>query len=440
MTAMTPTELARRLTSLPDRPPLCAMGRVTALTGLVVRAALAGVRQGELVEICGGRGPALPAEVVGLRDGEALLLPLGDTRGLALGDEVVPTGKPLTVGVGPQLLGRILDGLGNPLDGRVLPPGLARWAVDRRGPAPLARQRITRPLALGLRALDGLLTTGEGQRVGLFAGAGVGKSMLLGQIARRTSADVVVVGLVGERGREVRDFVEESLGPSGLERAVVVAATSDAPALVRVRAAQVATTIAEWFAEVEGRRVLLLLDSLTRFARAQREVGLAAGEPPARQGYPPSVFAELPRLVERAGNRERGGITAVYTVLVAGGDLEEPIADEVRGLLDGHVVLDRQLAARGHFPAVDTLQSVSRLMPAVASAEHLALARRLRGVLSTWERQRDLLALGAYVPGSDPETDEAMRRMPAVDAFLRQESGDATTLPDAVASLAEVFA
>jgi ATP synthase in type III secretion protein N len=435
---MTVLPLSRALAALPARAPLVARGRVLELTGLVVRAALDGVAAGELCEIAGPAG-TLPAEVVAFRDGEAVLLPLGSTAGLGLGARVTATGRPLSIRAGPGLLGRILDGLGRPMDGGPPPCG-EPWAVDRDPPPPLARRRVTAPLGLGVRALDATLTAGEGQRLGLFAGSGVGKSTLLGQIARGTAAEVVVVGLVGERGREVRDFVEEELGADALARSVVVAATSDAPALVRLKAAHVATAVAEWFAEVEGRRVLLLVDSITRFARAQREVGLAAGEPPARQGYPPSVFAALPRLLERTGNRARGGITAVYTVLVAGGDLDEPIADEVRGILDGHVVLDRALAARGHHPAIDVGGSVSRVMSAVAGERHRAAAARLRAVLATWERQRDVVALGAYAPGSDPATDDALARIGAVEAFLRQGPRERSTLEEAIAGLEALFA
>ncbi|HEU4382264.1 MAG TPA: FliI/YscN family ATPase [Anaeromyxobacteraceae bacterium] len=417
---MSALDLERRLAALARAAPFRSRGRVTALTGLVVRAAVEGARHGELLEIRGpGREPLL-AEVVGLRDEEVLLLPLGEPRGVGLEASVVPTGRPLSVRVGAALLGRVLDGLGRPIDGRPRPRGLAEWPVDRPAPGPLGRRRVAEPLALGVRALDGFLTVGRGQRLGLFAGSGVGKSTLLGQIARQAKSDLSVVCLLGERGREVRDFLEEALGEDGLGRSVVVAATSDAPALVRLRAAHVATAIAEWFAEVEGREVLFLLDSLTRFARAQREVGLAAGEPPARQGYPPSVFSALPRLLERAGSRARGGITAVYTVLVAGGDLEEPVADEVRGLLDGHVVLERALAARGRFPAVDVLQSLSRLMPAVASPGHRAAAARLRALLAAFESQRDLIALGAWRRGADTRVDEAVDRMPDLEAFLAQ--------------------
>lgn len=432
---MSALDLQRRLAALGRAAPFRTLGRVTALTGLVVRAAVEGARQGELVEIRGAGREPLAAEVVGLRGEEAVLLPLGEPRGVGLDAAVVPTGRPLRVRAGPGLLGRVLDGLGRPLDGRPLARGLAEWPVDRPAPGPLERRRVVEPLPLGVRALDGFLTVGRGQRLGLFAGSGVGKSTLLGQIARQARSDLAVVCLLGERGREVRDFLEEALGGDGLARSVVVAATSDSPALVRLRAAHVATAIAEWFAEVEGREVLFLLDSLTRFARAQREVGLAAGEAPARQGYPPSVFSALPRLLERTGARARGGITAVYTVLVAGGDMEEPVADEVRGLLDGHVVLERSLASRGRFPAVDVLQSLSRLMPAVASEGHRGAAARVRALLAAYESQRDLIALGAYRRGGDPRVDEAIDRMPALEAFLCQGTRECAPFDETVERL-----
>jgi type III secretion protein N (ATPase) len=412
---------------------------VTRLAGVVLEAAAAGLRQGEAVEILTpGRAP-LEAEVVGLREDRAVLLPLGDPVGVGLDSEVVGTGGPFAIRAGDGLLGRILDGLGRPADGRPLPPGLEEWAVDRPAPAPLSRRRVERPMPLGVRAIDGLCTVGEGQRLGLFAGSGVGKSTLLGQIARSTRAELSVIALVGERGREVREFVEDALGPEGLARSVVVAATSDAPALIRLKAAHVATAVAEWFAE-RGANVLFMLDSITRYARAQREVGLAAGEPPARQGYPASVFAALPRLLERTGNRERGGITALYTVLVAGGDLEEPIADEVRGVLDGHVVLDRRIAERGRFPAVDPLASLSRVMPAVTTAAHRAAASRLRALLAAHERHRDLIAVGAYRPGSDPETDAALERLPVIEAFLAQAPDEAEPWERTLARLAQAVA
>ncbi len=422
--------------------PLPLRGRVTAVTGLVVEAVSPTVRHGEVVEIRRQGGAALLAEVVGIRDGRAILLPLGEPAGIGLDADVLALGRPLTLRAGEGLRGRILDGLGQPIDGRPLPSGLEEWPVDAPSPSPLRRRRISQPLPLGIRALDGLLTVGEGQRVGLFAGSGVGKSTLLGQIARRARCDVAVVGLVGERGREVGEFVDQCLGPEGLAKSVVVAATSDAPALLRLKAAHSATAIAEWFAS-KGASVLLLVDSVTRYARARREVGLAAGEPPARQGYPSSVFQALPRLLERAGMHERGSITAIYTVLVAGGDMEEPIADEVRGILDGHVVLDRRLAAAGRFPAIDPLQSVSRVMPAVTGAEHRAAAARLRELLAAWERQRDLIAIGAYRAGSDADTDAAIARMPAIEAFLRQVQEDvsgANGLEEVVARLRSLVA
>ena len=309
--------------------------------------------------------------------------------------------------------------------------------MDRPAPAPLSRAPLRRPLSLGIRALDALTTAGEGQRIGLFAGSGVGKSMLLGQIARNTRADRIVVGLVGERGREVREFVDGALGRAGLARAVLVVATSDAPAMVRLRAAHVATAIAEWFAE-DGQSVLLLVDSITRYARALREVALAAGEPPARQGYPPSVFSALPRLLERAGCRAKGSITAIYTVLVAGGDMEEPIADEVRGTLDGHVVLDRRIATAGRYPAVDVLHSLSRNMRQVASAEHQAAAEKLRALLAAHERVRDLVALGAYRAGGDALADLALQRLAAIETFLQQDAREAADLDDTVRRLQEL--
>jgi type III secretion protein N (ATPase) len=403
---------------------------VTEVTGLVLRATAPSIRVGELVWIdspgLGVAPPRLMAEVVGFRGDEAVLLPLGDLAGVGPDSLVTPTGRPFAITVSAKLLGRVLDGLGRPIDGAGPisdAADAAVWAVDRPAPAPLARARVTRPLPLGVRAIDALLTVGEGQRVGVFAGSGVGKSTLMGQIARQTEADVNVIALCGERGREVVDFLDQALGPTGRARSVVVCATSDAPSLVRLKAALVATAIAEWFRD-QGRRVMFMLDSLTRVARAQREVGLAAGEPPARQGYPPSVFALLPRLLERTGPAARGSITALYTVLVAGGDMDEPIADEVRGILDGHVVLSRELASRGHFPAIDVLPSLSRLMDAVVTPEHAAAAARARALLAAYERQRDLILLGAYQRGSDPRTDEAIARIDGIEAFLRQGTGE----------------
>jgi ATP synthase in type III secretion protein N len=413
-------DVDRALSRLEAAAPRRQSGRVTEVTGLVLRAAVPGLRVGELVTIDG----RLEAEVVGFRGDEMVLMPLGDATGIGPDSLVTPTGRPFAIAASDRLLGRVLDGLGRPIDGGPPLADAEPWPVDRAAPDPLSRPRIARALPLGVRALDGLLTVGEGQRIGVFAGSGVGKSTLMGQIARQTEADVSVIALVGERGREVADFLEESLGPTGRARSVVVCATSDAPSLVRLKAAFVATAVAEYFRD-QGRRVLFMLDSVTRVARAQREVGLAAGEPPARQGYPPSVFALLPRLLERTGQSARGSITALYTVLVAGGDMEEPIADEVRGILDGHVILSRDIAARNQWPAIDVLPSLSRLMNTVAEPEHRAAAARLRELMAAYERQRDLILLGAYQAGSDPTTDEAIARLDDITAFLRQRTDEA---------------
>ena len=446
---MADIDLGKALARLEHATPRREAGRVTEVTGLVIRASVPGVRVGEIVSISSPRGstsapsvtskseaPPLGAEVVGFRGDEIVLMPLGEASGIGPDSLVTPTGRPFSIAVSDRLLGRVLDGLGHPIDGAGAIDGAdaREWAVDRPAPDPLSRPRISRPLPLGVRVLDALLTVGEGQRVGIFAGSGVGKSTLMGQIARQTEADVNVIALVGERGREVVDFLEESLGPAGRARSVVVCATSDAPSLVRLKSAFVATAIAEYFRD-QGRRVLFMLDSITRVARAQREVGLAAGEPPARQGYPPSVFALLPRLLERTGTSARGSITALYTVLVAGGDMEEPIADEVRGILDGHVILSRDIAARNQWPAVDVLPSLSRVMNAVAEPEHRAAAHRLRELLAAYERQRDLILLGAYQHGADPLTDRAIAAMDAITAFLRQRTDEVAPFDQTTARL-----
>ena len=414
--------------------PVRVAGRVRAVVGLSVRAAIPGVRLGEMVSIERRDTAPLEAEVVGFVEEDAMLMPLGSADGVGPDDPVRPTGEPLAITCGEALLGRVIDGLGRPIDGGGAIAG-ERWAVMREPPNPMTRPRIARPLPLGIRALDGLSTVGEGQRVGLFAGSGVGKSTLLGQIARQADADVFVVCLIGERGREVREFLEESLGEDGRGRGVVVCATSDAPALVRLKSAYVATAVAEWFRD-RNKRVLLMMDSVTRFARAGREVGLAAGEPPARRGYPPSVFAALPGLLERSGTSERGSITAFYTVLVEGGDMEEPISDEVRGILDGHVVLTRELGARGRWPAIDVLHSLSRVMDAVATDAHVAAARTMREHLATYESKRDLVALGAYKKGSDPRLDAALARIDGIEKFLRQDRHERSDFDGTVAQLA----
>lgn len=428
-------DLSNMLDALDRVDSVQVEGRVKALTGLGIRAAIPGVCVGELVTIERRNGPLL-AEVVGFVEDDATLLPFGTADGVGPDDPVRPTGEPFAVRCGEALLGRVLNGLGEPIDGGPAIEG-ERWDVMRPPPNPMERPRITRPLGLGVRAIDGLMTIGEGQRVGLFAGSGVGKSTLLGQIARQADADVFVVALVGERGREVREFLEDSLGEEGQKRGVVVCATSDAPALVRLKSAYVATAIAEWFRD-QGKRVVLLMDSVTRFARAGREVGLAAGEPPARRGYPPSVFAALPSLLERSGSAKTGSITAFYTVLVEGGDMEEPIADEVRGILDGHIILDRDLGARGRWPAIDVLNSLSRVMDAVTETGQQDAARTIREHLAIYEAKRDLVSLGAYQRGSDAPLDRALDKIDAIEAFLRQSKHDAEDLENTQRLLLEL--
>lgn len=415
-------------------------GRVTEVAGLIIKALVPGVRVGEMCYIVGA-SRSIPCEVVGFRDEAVMLMPLGEAQGVGPDCEVLPTGRPFNIQCGFPLLGRVLNGLGQPIDGGpslAEMEGLQPWAVERTAPDPLKRQRVTEHIAMGVRAIDGLLTVGLGQRIGLFAGSGVGKSTLMGQIARFCEAEVVVTCLIGERGREVRDFIEESLGEEGLKKTVVVVATSNEPSLVRLKSAFVATSIAEWFRD-QGKKVLFMMDSSTRFARSQREIGLAIGEPPARQGYPPSVFAQIPRLMERTGNNETGSITALYTILVQAGDMEEPIADEVRGILDGHIILNRALGARNHWPAIDVLPSLSRVMSGIASSEHKQAAAKLREVLATYDKQRDLILLGAYSYGTDPKTDYAIDKIDEVETFLRQATEEHDTFEATVQKLIAIF-
>lgn len=400
--------------------PFEMRGRVTDLIGLLIRANVPGARVGE---VCLIRSPhqarSLKAEVIGFRGSEVVLMPLGDISDVATGAEVVSTGKSMRVRVGDNLLGRVLNGLGEPIDSLGAVENSTEYDVMSTPPDPMSRERVTKPFATGIRALDGILTVGTGQRVGIFSSAGVGKSTLLGMLARNTEAEVNVIALVGERGREVRDFLEHDLGREGLKRSVVIVATSNEPSLVRLKAAYVATAVAEYFRD-QGKKVLLMMDSVTRFARALREIGLARGEPPTRAGFPPSVFSELPRLLERTGNSDKGSITAFYTVLVEGDDMTEPIADETRAILDGHIVLSRNLAAAGHYPAIDVNNSVSRVMSSVASDSHIESARRLREILATYEAQKDLILIGAYKKGSDQKTDYAISKLDSVNTFLRQ--------------------
>jgi flagellum-specific ATP synthase len=413
-------------------------GRICDLIGLIVEATGLEAEVGEVCSIETGRGrPAVPAEVVGFRAGRTLLMALGDAAGIGPGARVVASGRALQVEVSDQLLGRAIDGLGRPIDGLgPLPDGRPR-DVQASPPDPLERPRIHERVSLGVRALDALVPCGRGQRLGIFAGSGVGKSSTLGMIARSTSAEVNVICLVGERGREVREFMERDLGPEGLGRSVVVVATSDQPALVRIKAAFTATTIAEHFRE-QGRDVMLMMDSVTRFAMAQREVGLAIGEPPATRGYTPSVFALLPKLLERSGTSPRGSITGLYTVLVDGDDMNEPIADAVRSILDGHVVLSRHLAHAGHYPAVDVLASVSRLVGEVTHPEIRAAGNDVRRLMAAYKDKEDLIAIGAYQAGTDPLTDAAIAAREPIDRFLRQGVDERSSAEEADAGLASL--
>lgn len=416
-------------------------GKVTELIGLVARAVVPGVRVGELCHIVPGSDrPSLFAEVVGFQGNEVLLMPLGGLEGISPGSEVVPTGDCLKVGVGENLLGRILDGLGNPKDADKKGPVdcTEAYPVHRDPPDPLSRARVERPISTGIKSLDGILTVGEGQRIGIFSAAGVGKSTLMGMIARNSDADVNVIGLIGERGREVRDFLERDLREEGLRRSVVVVSTSDQPSLVRAKAAYVTTAIAEYFRD-RGKKVFLMMDSITRFARALREIGLAVGEPPARQGFTPSVFSTLPRLLERSGNSDKGSITAFYNILVSGDDMNEPVADETRSILDGHVVLSRDLASRGHYPAVAVSESISRVMSSIVDPEHLEAARKLREVVAAYEKERDLILIGAYEAGSDPRVDYAIEKIEEVNAFLRQGVEESVGLEETLGQLKEIF-
>ncbi|MBI2874504.1 MAG: FliI/YscN family ATPase [Firmicutes bacterium] len=409
--------------------PYAYRGRVSKVVGLTIESLGPKARLGELCTVLAENGREIKAEVVGFRGNSVLLLPLGEMRSISPGAEVLASGESFTVPVGPDMLGRVLDGLGRPIDGQGSTAVEERRPVEASGPSPLDRVRITQRLGVGVRAVDALLTCGRGQRIGIFSGSGVGKSTLLGMIARHTEADVAVIALVGERGREVKDFLERDLGPEGLARSVVVAATSDRPAMERVKAAQVATALAEFYRD-RGLDVLLLMDSLTRFAMALREVGLAAGEPPTARGYTPSVFGQLPRLLERAGRTGEGSITGFYTVLVEGDDPGEPISDAVRGLLDGHIFLSRDLASRNHYPAVDVLGSVSRLMRDLVTPEHRERAGWVRRILATYREAEDLINIGAYVEGANPEIDLARANHGAVMDLLRQPPEDGATFED----------
>ncbi|CDF58018.1 Flagellum-specific ATP synthase FliI [Thermobrachium celere DSM 8682] len=395
------------------------IGKVKKVIGLTIEVEGIDAFIGELCKIKLLTGKQIDAEVVGFTDDGVLLMPLGDITGISTGSLVYPTGNQLTVPVGKNLLGKILDGLGRPLDNSKI-NFEAEYKLDNDPPNPLLRKRIDTILPTGVKAIDGFLTCGRGQRIGIFAGSGVGKSTLLGMIAKYSDADVNVIGLIGERGREVKEFIEKDLGPEGLKKSVIVVATSDQPPLLRLKGAFTATAIAEYFRD-QGLNVMLMMDSVTRFAMAQREIGLTIGEPPTTKGYTPSVFAMLPRLLERSGNSDKGSITAFYTVLVDGDDLNEPIADAVRGILDGHIVLSRKLAAMNHFPAIDILLSISRLMPQIATEIHYRKASEIRDLIAVYKEAEDLISIGAYQKGSNPKIDKSINLIDKINSFLKQK-------------------
>ncbi len=421
--------------------PIKLNGRVTQLVGLIIESLGPNVCLGEICMIKprGHNLPPIAAEVVGFKESKVQLMPLSEPTGIAPGSEVVATGAPLKVGVDRRLLGRIIDGLGRPLDNH---PPINNpenfYSTFNQPPNPLARPRISKPLVTGVKCIDGLITIGKGQRVGIFAGSGVGKSTLLGMIARNTSADINVIALIGERGREVKEFIERDLGEEGLKRSVVVVATSDQSSLVRLKGALVATTIAEYFRDL-GMDVILMMDSVTRFARAQREIGLAVGEPPAQRGYTPSVFAILPKLLERAGTSKKGSITGLYTVLVDGDDFDEPISDTVRGILDGHVMLTRKLAAQNHYPAISVLDSISRLMTEITDKRHQKFANIFKSNLAVYNDAQELINIGAYVDGSNPQIDKAKALYPDMCDYLKQSVNDRFTFEDTVEELYEIL-
>lgn len=414
-------------------------GRITEIVGMLIRAIVPNVKMGEVCLIK-REGEPLIAEVVGFTKEEVFLSPLGEMTGIGPSSEVIPTRLPLHIKVGPQLLGRVLDGLGRLLDLEEKGPLELEeiYSVINPPPDPLTREMITEPISVGIRAIDGVLTAGRGQRIGIFAAAGGGKSTTLGMIARYAKADVNVISLIGERGREVREFIEHDLGPEGLARSVIIVSTSDQAAQLRLNAAYVGTSIAEYFRD-QGKTVILMMDSVTRFARALREVGLAAGEPPARAGYTPSVFATLPRLLERSGNSAKGSITAFYTILVAGDDMNEPVADEVRSILDGHIILSSELARQYHYPAIDVLGSVSRILPSITSEEHRKLIGQVREVLANYKKNELLIRIGEYKPGSDKQADFAIKYVDKVNRFLKQKVDEECTFEETMEQLQALF-
>lgn len=415
------------------------LGKVVKVVGLTVESIGPAAKLNDLCHIISLDGSQfVEAEVIGFRDDRVLLMPFGQTTGVGPGSRVENTGEPLKVSVSDELLGKALDGLGNPIDGTEINTS-EYYSVEESPPDPMSRQLIENELSLGVKAVDGLITIGKGQRIGIFAGSGVGKSTLMGMFARNTKADVNVIALIGERGREVREFIERDLGPEGMSRSVVVVATSDKPALIRNKAAKTATAIAEYFRD-QGKDVLLMMDNLTRFSMAQREIGLASGEPPVTRGYPPSVYAEMPKLLERAGNGKKGSITGIYAVLVDGDDFNEPISDTARGILDGHIVLSRKMAQKNHYPAIDVLQSISRVMSSIASDNHKKNAGIMREVLASYNDAEDLINIGAYKAGSNPKIDYAISKIDEVNAFLCQQTYEKVGFDDAVSKMNEIFA
>ena len=413
-------------------------GKLVNVIGLTIESAVPVAKLGDICMISPGTGNAKPAlaEVVGFKEGKLLLMPYQNVEGIGPGSSVENTGAPLTVKVDDSLLGHTLDGLGRPDTGELISG--KTYSVEAKPPDPMSRKIIDTVLPLGVKAVDGLITVGKGQRIGIFAGSGVGKSTLMGMFARNTKADINVIALIGERGREVREFVERDLGPEGMKRSVVVVATSDKPALERKKAAQTATAIAEYFRD-QGKDVLLMMDSLTRFSMAQREIGLASGEPPVSRGYPPSVYSEMPKLLERAGRSDKGSITGLYTVLVDGDDFNEPITDTARSILDGHIMLDRKIAHKNHYPAIDVLQSISRCMSQIAEREHKMYAGKLKNVLATYNEAEDLINIGAYKTGSNPGIDYAIQKIDEVNRFLVQDVNEKFTFEETVALLKAIF-
>jgi type III secretion protein N (ATPase) len=414
-------------------------GRITEVVGMLIKAVVPQVKMGEVC-LVKREGTPLLTEVVGFTKEEVYLSPLGEMTGIGPSSEVIPTRLPLHIKVGKNLLGRVLDGLGQPLDTDLKGPLVLdeTYPVINPPPDPLTRQKIDQPLSVGIRCIDGVLACGRGQRIGIFAAAGGGKSTLLGMIAKHAQADVNVIALIGERGREVREFLENDLGPEGMARSVIIVSTSDQAAQLRLNAAYVGTAIAEYFRN-QGKTVILMMDSVTRFARALREVGLAAGEPPARAGFTPSVFATLPKLLERSGNSDKGSITAFYTVLVAGDDMNEPVADEVRSILDGHIILSSELARQFHYPAIDVLGSVSRILPHIIDKEHLQLVAKVREVLANYKKNELLIRIGEYKPGSDKNADFAIKYIDKVNKFLKQQTDEHSSFEETLQQLKALF-